>query len=61
MKTVTSETHTKSTASLQKQVEEELNCTGLEVSIASLLSESKEVERLKTKKGKKNEDTKRND
>jgi hypothetical protein len=60
MKTVISETHTKSTASLQKQVEEELNCTGLEVSIASLLSKPKEDD-VKDKKGKKNENTKRND
>lgn len=52
MKTVISETHTKATASLQKQVEEELNNEGLEKSIASLLEE---------KKGRENEDTKGND
>lgn len=53
VKTVTSETHIKATASLQKQIDEELRCTGHQKAIAELLA-------LDEKKGKKedNENTK---
>lgn len=51
-KTVTSKTHIKATASLQKQIDEELKCTGTEQSISNLIE-------LEDKKGKKenNENT----
>ena len=55
MKTVISETHTKATASLQEQIDNELRETKLEVSIASLLEKKEEKEKAK------NENTPRND
>lgn len=53
MKTVTSETNTKATASLQEQIDTELRSENLEVSIASLLEKEKEKAE--------NENTPRND
>lgn len=59
MKTVISETHTKATASLQKQVETELRSEVLEVSIASLLHSMDD--KAKEKEMEKNENPKGND
>lgn len=55
-KTVTSETHIKATASLQRQIDEELKCTGDQKAIADLLADE-----LKKGKKKDNENTKRKD
>lgn len=56
MKTVISETHTKATASLQKQIETELCSESPEVSIASLLQHTDE--KAKEKEMEKNENPK---
>lgn len=61
MKTVISETHTKATASLQKQIETELCSENVEVSIASLLRPSDDKAKAKEKEKEKNENPKGND
>lgn len=55
MKTVTSETHTKATASLQEQINTELLSEGLEISVAELLqTESESKEKAKEKENNEN-------